>query len=80
MSTLRLRAAAGEDAGERASGCLVAEAAEMTLRFRAAAAVALLSSSKSRAGEEAVAMMLPLRLRAAAGEDAANVLSFHTFS
>ena len=37
MSTLRLRAAVGEDADERASGCLVAEAAEMTLRFRAAA-------------------------------------------
>ena len=34
MSTLRLRAAVGEDADERASGCLVAEAAEMTLKFR----------------------------------------------
>ena len=34
MSTLRLRAAAGADADERASGCLVVEAAEVTLRFR----------------------------------------------
>ena len=41
----------------------------------------MLSASKSRAGE-ALAMMLPLRLRAAAVEDAANafwVWSFHTF-
>ena len=66
MSTLRLRAAAEEDADDRASGCLVAEAAEMTL-----IPGIMMSASKSRAGE-ALAMMLPLRLRAAAGEDAAN--------
>ena len=34
MSTLRLWAAAEEGADDRASGCLVAEAAEMALRFR----------------------------------------------
>ena len=53
MSTLRLRAAAEEDADDRASGYQVAEAAEMTLKYAVGVKISGRGSLRDDASVEA---------------------------